>query len=166
MDPLVTCAKTTELEWRTLRFKESCYFYPERDCAGWAPGTVCGRMRQVIPDVVFTHTTDDGREYRSDFLQRKEKKMGEEDFLTKARWIVLEYFNNHSDLDDAAMVFDDTEIISASKRENGDWQVTVTTQVPDDLHYEVIHDEDVEETYIRVYRKIDQARIEARGFTP
>jgi Family of unknown function (DUF6275) len=146
MGELSECEVTTTTEWRILRFDERCYFYPERDCPGWASGTTCGRMGTKIPE--------------------KEENMGEEDYLTQARWIVVEYFNRNKDLDDASMVLEDTEVSSAMKRENGDWRVAVRTKVPDDLDYEITYEGDAEETHLRVYRTIYMVRLDPLRISP
>jgi len=43
------CETTADLMWLLHRFDGRCYFYPGRDCPGWMPGGVCGRMGLRIP---------------------------------------------------------------------------------------------------------------------
>jgi hypothetical protein len=44
----MTCDR--EASWGPARFLPRCYFYPGRDCPGWLPGQVCGRIDRRIPD--------------------------------------------------------------------------------------------------------------------
>lgn len=39
-------------------FLGRCYYYPGRDCPGWGPGGVCGRVGNVIPDDAETDDDD------------------------------------------------------------------------------------------------------------
>ncbi len=42
------CEHMPEENW-ARRFAGRCYFYPARDCPGWMPGGVCGRIGDRIP---------------------------------------------------------------------------------------------------------------------
>jgi hypothetical protein len=36
------------VDWLIV-FPGRCYFYPGRDCPGWQPGGICGRIGERIP---------------------------------------------------------------------------------------------------------------------
>src|SRR5215469_465338 len=42
------CQNLPDDEWLNW-WPEKCYFYPMRDCPGWAPGMTCGRIGKSIP---------------------------------------------------------------------------------------------------------------------
>ena len=39
----------TDIDWLVTFFSERCYFYPGRDCPGWAPDGMCSRIEKQIP---------------------------------------------------------------------------------------------------------------------
>jgi hypothetical protein len=43
------CSTLPDELWPMVRFVGHCYFYPGRDCPGWAHGQPCGRIGEVIP---------------------------------------------------------------------------------------------------------------------
>lgn len=52
------CDETAPDDWAE-RFTGRCYFYPGRDCPGWAPGRECSRIEERIPTLPATGAAAD-----------------------------------------------------------------------------------------------------------
>jgi len=73
----------------------------------------------------------------------------------KARRIVMDYFNNHIDATDKKKItIDDVFIVWFSKTLQN-WKCLVSTTVPDGMYYEITHNGDKDETYVDVYKKLE-----------
>jgi hypothetical protein len=89
----------------------------------------------------------------------KEKAMPEQNFQNMARFIVVEYFNKHADVTDSyLLVFNDTYVVWFAKTLQN-WKALVSTNVPDGVYYEVTHDGVLEQTYLDVYKKLENVTI-------
>ncbi len=73
----------------------------------------------------------------------------------KARRIVMNYFNDHVDVtDEKRLTMDDVFVVWFSKTLQN-WKCLVSTTVSDGMYYEVTHNGDKDETYIDVYKKLE-----------
>lgn len=73
----------------------------------------------------------------------------------KARRIVMDYFNDHVDVtDEKRLTMDDVFVVWFSKTLQN-WKYLVSTTVSDGMYYEVTHNGDKDETYIDVYKKLE-----------
>lgn len=73
----------------------------------------------------------------------------------KARRIVMDYFNNHIDVTDKKKItMDDVFVVWFSKTLQN-WKCLVSTTVPDGMYYEITHNGDKDETYVDVYKKLE-----------
>ncbi len=73
----------------------------------------------------------------------------------KARRIVMDYFNDHVDVtDEKRLTMDDVFVVWFSKTLQN-WKCLVSTTVSDGMYYEVTHNGDKDETYIDVYKKLE-----------
>ncbi len=89
----------------------------------------------------------------------KKEKTVEENFQTRARTIVMVYFNKNKDVtDEYEMTFADTYVVWFAKTLQN-WKALVSTNVPDGVYYEVTHDGNNQETYLDVYKKLDNVSI-------
>ena len=71
----------------------------------------------------------------------------------KARKIVMDYFNSHTDRSDKKQItMDDVFVVWFSKTLQN-WKCLVSTTVSDGMYYEVTHNGDKGETYVDVYKK-------------
>ena len=71
----------------------------------------------------------------------------------KARKIVAEYFNQHVDVTDHKKItIDDVYVVWFCKTLQN-WKALVSTNVPDNMYYEVTHNGDKHETYVDAYKK-------------
>ena len=76
----------------------------------------------------------------------------------KARRIIMNYFNNNVDYIDnnngIKLTMDDVYVVWFSKTLQN-WKCLVSTTVSDGMYYEVTHNGDENETYIDVYKKLE-----------
>ena len=81
------------------------------------------------------------------------------DMMTKARLIVVDYFNKHVDVTDKKQItIDDVFVVWFSKTIQN-WKALVSTTVPDGLYYEITHNGDKGETYVDVYKKWEHLTV-------
>ena len=84
--------------------------------------------------------------------------------LSKAKRIVVEYFNRHVDSTDAIAITEDEVFIVWFCKTLQNWKALVSTTVPDGQYYEITHNGDREETYVDVYKKWENFTVkEATG---
>ena len=73
----------------------------------------------------------------------------------KARRIIMNYFNDHVDVtDEKRLTVDDVFVIWFSKTLQN-WKCLVSTTVSDGMYYEDTHNGDKDETYVDVYKKLE-----------
>lgn len=81
------------------------------------------------------------------------------DMLTRARQLVVDYFNKHVDVTDGKRItLDDVFVVWFSKTLQN-WKVLVSTTVSDGMYYEITHNGDKGETYLDAYKKWDNRCI-------
>lgn len=84
------------------------------------------------------------------------------DMLTRARQLVVDYFNKHVDVTDGKQitlddVFDVFVVWFSKTLQN--WKALVSTTVSDGMYYEITHNGDKGETYLDAYKKWDNRCI-------
>lgn len=81
------------------------------------------------------------------------------DMLTRARQLVVDYFNKHADVTDGKQItLDDVFVVWFSKTLQN-WKALVSTTVSDGMYYEITHNGDKGETYLDAYKKWDNRCI-------
>lgn len=77
-----------------------------------------------------------------------------------ARKIVVDYFNKHVDVtDNKQITMDDVYVVWFCKTLQN-WKALVSTNVADGMYYEITHDGDKHATYVDVYKKWDNFKVE------
>lgn len=80
-------------------------------------------------------------------------KMEQRDFMTRAKQLVVDYFNSHVDATDGKkLTMEDVFIVWFSKTLQN-WKALASTTVSDGMYYEITHNGDKKETYLDVYKK-------------
>ena len=75
------------------------------------------------------------------------------EFMLKAKQVVIDYFNEHVDkTDNKQITYDDVYIVWFSKTLQN-WKALVSTTISDGMYYEVTYNGDKNETYVDVYKK-------------
>lgn len=78
-----------------------------------------------------------------------------EAMMTKAKQLVVDYFNEHVDAtDETRLTLENVYIVWFSKTLQN-WKALVSTDVPDGMYYEITHNGDKNETYVDAYKKWD-----------
>ena len=79
--------------------------------------------------------------------------------LTKARSIVMDYFNERVEkTDNTKITLDDVYVVWFCKTLQN-WKAMVSTTVSDGMYYEVTYNGDKKETYLDAYKKWENVRI-------
>ena len=77
----------------------------------------------------------------------------------KAKQIVVDYFNKHVDVTgNKKITVADVFIVWFSKTLQN-WKALVSTTVSDGMYYEITHNGDKDETYVDVYKKMDNYTV-------
>lgn len=85
--------------------------------------------------------------------------MNNEAMMTRAKQLVVEYFNAHVDATDGKkLTMEDAFIVWFSKTLQN-WKALVSTTVSDGMYYEITHNGDKGETYLDAYKKWDNKCI-------
>ena len=81
------------------------------------------------------------------------------DFQLKAKFLVMDYFNEHVEkTDKVQLVVDDVYVVWFAKTlEN--WKALLSTTVSDGMYYEVTYDGVLCVTYLDTYKKFDNVVI-------
>jgi hypothetical protein len=88
--------------------------------------------------------------------------MKNDEMLSRAKQLVLDYFNANVDVtDDFKLTVDDVFIVWFCKTLQN-WKALVSTTVSDGKYYEVTHNGDKNETYLDVYVKLHNEAIPDR----
>lgn len=75
------------------------------------------------------------------------------DMMTKARNIVAQYFNTHTDVtNNFNLNIEDVYVVWFSKTLQN-WKALVSTNIPDGMYYEVTYDGDMKRAYLDAYKK-------------
>lgn len=79
--------------------------------------------------------------------------MNNEAMMTRAKQLVVEYFNAYVDATDGKkLTMEDVFIVWFSKTLQN-WKALVSTTVSDGMYYEITHNGDKGETYLDAYKK-------------
>lgn len=81
--------------------------------------------------------------------------MKKTDFMTKAKQLVVDYFNEHADVTSGKKLTLENVFIVWFSKTLQNWKALVSTDVPDGMYYEITHNGDKNETYVDVYKKWD-----------
>jgi hypothetical protein len=82
-----------------------------------------------------------------------------EGMMTKARSIVMNYFNERVEkTDNTKITLDDVYVVWFCKTLQN-WKAMVSTTVSDGMYYEVTYNGDKKETYLDAYKKWENVRI-------
>ena len=85
--------------------------------------------------------------------------MNNEAMMTRAKQLVVDYFNAHVDATDGKkLTIEDVFIVWFSKTLQN-WKALVSTTVSDGMYYEITHNGDKHETYLDAYKKWDNQCI-------
>lgn len=81
--------------------------------------------------------------------------MNNEAMMTRAKQLVVDYFNAHVDVTDGKKLT--IEDVFSKTLQN--WKALVSTTVSDGMYYEITHNGDKHETYLDAYKKWDNQCI-------
>ena len=82
-----------------------------------------------------------------------------EEMMTKAKSIVMNYFNERVEkTDNTKITLDDVYVVWFCKTLQN-WKAMVSTTVSDGMYYEVTYNGDKKETYLDAYKKWENVRI-------
>jgi len=82
-----------------------------------------------------------------------------EEMMTKAKSIVMNYFNERVEkTDNIKITLDDVYVVWFCKTLQN-WKAMVSTTVSDGMYYEVTYNGDNKETYLDAYKKWENVRI-------
>ena len=85
--------------------------------------------------------------------------MDSTDMMLKAKQIVINYYNIHNDItNNFTLSLSDVYVVWFCKTLQN-WKALVSTNVPDNMYYEVTHDGDRNVTYLDAYKKWDNQVI-------
>ena len=81
------------------------------------------------------------------------------EFMDKAKKIVMDYFNGHVDKTDKKQIsLNDVYVVWFSKTLQN-WKALVSTTVSDGMYYEITYNGDKDETYVDVYKKWENFKL-------
>lgn len=84
------------------------------------------------------------------------------DLLARAKGVVITYYNDRAEkTDQLFLTADDVYIVWWTKTLQN-WKALVSTTIPDWLYYEITHNGDKNETYLDVFKKIDNVVLRPR----
>lgn len=89
--------------------------------------------------------------------------MTNEEMLAKAKRIVVEYFNSHSDATDGVQINESEVFIVWFCKTLQNWKALVSTVIPDGIYYEITHNGDRDTTYVDVYKKWENFSVKDYG---
>lgn len=81
------------------------------------------------------------------------------DYQVDAKMHVVNYFNLMRYKTDSAVLSVDKVYVTWFAKTLKNWKAMVSTDLPDGLYYEVTHNGDKNETYIDVYKKLDNVCV-------
>ena len=85
--------------------------------------------------------------------------MTNEEMLTRAKKVVMEYFNRHVEVtDNKKITMDDVFIVWFSKTLQN-WKALVSTTVSDGMYYKITYNGDKKELYLDAYKKWENIKI-------
>ena len=85
--------------------------------------------------------------------------MSNDEMLSRAKKLVVNYFNNWVDkTDNTKITMDDVFVVWFCKTLQN-WKALVSTDISDGMYYEVTHNGDKGETYLYAYKKWENVCI-------
>lgn len=81
--------------------------------------------------------------------------MGNDAFLSLCKKVVVDYFNSHADKTDKKQITEDDVFVAWSCKILQNNKALVSTTVSDGIYYEITHNGDKQETYVDVYKKLE-----------
>lgn len=85
--------------------------------------------------------------------------MSNDEMLSRAKKLVVNYFNNRVDkTDNTKITMDDVFVVWFCKTLQN-WKALVSTDISDGMYYEVTHNGDKGETYLDAYKKWENVCI-------
>lgn len=87
----------------------------------------------------------------------------EDNFIEKAKQIVVEYFNSKVDVTDNVSITEDDVYVVWFCKTLQNWKALVSTTISDGMYYEVTYDGDKCEAYLDAYKKWENKRIPVRA---
>lgn len=85
--------------------------------------------------------------------------MSNDEMLSRAKKLVVNYFNNWVDkTDNTKITMDDVFVVWFCKTLQN-WKALVSTDISDGMYYEVTHNGDKGETYLDAYKKWENVCI-------
>jgi hypothetical protein len=79
--------------------------------------------------------------------------MSIEDILTKAKKLVVEYYNRHSEKTDNFELTESGVYVVWFAKALQNWKAMISTTINDGMYYEVTYNGDKQEAYIDAYKK-------------
>lgn len=79
--------------------------------------------------------------------------------MNKAKKLVKDYYNSHVDATDNTILTENDVYIVWFSKTLQNWKALVSTNVSDGMYYEVTYNGDSKETYLDVYKKLDNKCI-------
>ena len=77
----------------------------------------------------------------------------------KAKQIVVDYFNSHSDKSENVVIDKNDVYIVWFCKTLQNWKALASTNVADGMYYEITHNGDKKETYVDVYKKWENYKV-------
>jgi hypothetical protein len=85
--------------------------------------------------------------------------MNKTDFMTYARQLVVDYFNEHADpTSGVKLTLNDVYVVWFCKTLQN-WKALASTTVPDGMYYELTYNGDKDEMYLDAYKKFENRCI-------
>lgn len=85
--------------------------------------------------------------------------MEQRDFMTRAKQLVVDYFNSHVDATDGKKLTMKDVFIECFSKTLQNWRALVSTTVSNGMYYEITYNGDKKETYLNVYKKWGRASV-------
>ena len=85
--------------------------------------------------------------------------MDSTEMMTKARHIVVNYYNTHVDVTNNYNISLDDAYVTWFSKTLQNWKALVSTNVSDGMYYEVTYNGNKKETYLDVYKKWENVVI-------
>ena len=82
--------------------------------------------------------------------------------LDKAKQLVVDYFNNRVDKTDNVKITKDDVYVVWFCKTLQNWKALASTTISDGMYYEITYNGDMRETYVDVYKKWENVRVEDR----
>lgn len=85
--------------------------------------------------------------------------MGNDEFLTLCKEIVVDYFNKNVDKTDRKLITKDDVFVVWSCKVLQNNKALISTTVSDGMYYEITHNGDKKEIYVDAYKKWENFKV-------